>query len=658
MQLMKFSPLALVVASLMSSGGLAAKEWDTVAARATADGYEVRANQFRVAKVPIDYFAGLQAGAGLLTLPLPDGGEVTFTLQAYDLLPADQAAKFPEIKTFKGHNPAAPVETGRFDLGPLGFHAMFTHQGKTVFVDPLSNAEGYAVYYQQDAYSRLEEEADKVIGSDASKALAHKVQVDGNVRKRYVIAISAAGEYTQFHGGSKVLATAAIATLLNRVNEVYQRDVGAEFQLASGNDNIIFTDPISDPFTNTDSDAALNITVQSNAQALPSEPLGAFDIGHVVNTGGGGLAGLGVLCTTGRSRGVTGSSTPQGDAFFIDYVAHEIGHQFGADHTFNGTTNSCGSGNRVADQAWEPGSGTSIMAYAGICGEENIQPHGDPYFHSKSIEQMRAHMATVPTCGTSIDLVNNAPQAAAGASRIIPANTPFALKGAGADLDGDPLTYTWEQIDLGTESSSLATMVDDGSRPLFRFVSPTSSPERILPSLPSLLSGTLAKGEAWPTTNRDLNFRLTVRDGKGGVASDDMKVQVVNTGSAFRLTAPLGVSLTPGASQAVSWDVAGTSLAPISCSKVDLLLTQNEGTSWSSLAVSQPNSGSATVTLPADLASAARLKVACSDNIFFAISPAKLPVVQSGGSSGGGGGGALGLWTLALALLGWQRRRG
>ena len=669
MQLMKFSPLALVVASLMSSGGLAAKEWDTVAARASAaDGYEVRANQFRVAKVPIDYFAGLQAGARSLTLPLPDGGEVTFTLQAYDLLPADQAAKFPEILTFKGHNPAAPVETGRFDLGPLGFHAMFTHQGKTVFVDPLRNADGYAVYYQQDAYSRLEEEADKVIGSEASRALAHKVQVDGNVRKRYVIAISAAGEYTQFYGGSKALATAAIATLLGRVNEVYQRDVGAEFQLASGNDSVIFIDPATDPFYNGDNpdyvsgvssiyeknDTSKNVQVQGDAFA--NGDLGAFDIGHVLNTGGGGLAGLGVLCTTDKSAGMTGSATPVGDAFFIDYVAHEIGHQFGADHTFNGTTNSCGSGNREATQAWEPGSGTSIMAYAGICGDENIQPHSDPYFHSKSIEQMRAHMATVPACGTTLNLVNNAPQAAAGASRIIPANTPFVLKGAGADLDGDPLTYTWEQIDLGTESSSPATMVDDGSRPLFRFVSPTSSPERILPSLSSLLSGSLAKGEAWPTTNRDLNFRLTVRDGKGGVASDDMKVQVVNTGSAFRLTAPLGVALTPGASQAVSWDVAGTTLAPISCSKVDLSITQNEGTSWSNLAVSQPNSGAATVTLPAVLASAARLKVACSDNIFFAISPAKLPVVQSGGSSGGGG--ALGLWTLALALLGWQRRRG
>ena len=671
MHVTKYSTVALLMVSMLGSTSLMASEWGTVAARATADeGYEVRAHQFRVAKVPLDYFAGLQAGANKLTLPLPDGGAVTFALEAYDVLPADLAAKYPQIRTFKGYNPTHPVDTGRFDLGPQGFHAMFSHQGQMVFVDPLRNAEGYAIYYQQDAYSRLEEDADKVIGADA-KTLARKVQVDGNVRKRYTIAISAAGEYTQYHGGSQVLALAAITTLINRVNEVYQRDVGAEFQLARGNDSVIFTDPVTDPFYNGDNpdyvsgvssiyeadDTSKNVLVQG--EAFANGELGAFDIGHVVNTGGGGLAGLGGLCTADKSAGMTGSDKPVGDAFFIDYVAHEIGHQFGADHTFNGTTGSCGGGNREAAQAWEPGSGTSIMAYAGICGDENIQPHSDPYFHSKSIEQMRAHMATVPACGSTLNLVNNAPQAVAGASHIIPANTPFVLKGAGADLDGDPLTYTWEQIDLGDPSSSALDMIDDGSRPLFRFVSPTGSPERILPSLPSLLSGSLAKGEAWPTTNRDLNFRLTVRDGKGGVASDDMKVQVINTGSAFRLTAPIGVALTPGASLAVSWDVAGTTLAPISCSKVDLFITQNEGTSWSNLAVSQPNSGAATVTLPADLASSARLKVACSDNIFFAISPSKLPVVQSGGSSGGGGGGgSLGLWTLALALLGWQRRRG
>ncbi|PKQ79007.1 reprolysin-like metallopeptidase [Aeromonas sobria] len=657
MHVTKKYSLALLVGSLLASPSLIASEWSTLAARATAaTGYEVRANQFRIAKVPLDYFAGLQAGAKQLTLPLPDGGEVTFTLEAYDLLPADLAAKYPQIRTFKGHNPSRPLDTGRFDLGPQGFHAMFSHQGKMVFVDPLRNAEGYAVYYQQDAHSRLDEEVDRVLGAQVSK-LARKVQVDGNARKRYTIAISATGEFTQYHGGSQVLAMAAITTLLNRVNQVYQRDVGAEFVLAMGNDEVVFTNPATDPFDNNDNDAQTNIGVQ--ALYFTNMKLGNFDIGHVLNTGGGGLAGLAVLCTNQKSSGMSGSATPVGDAFFVDYVAHEIGHQFGADHTFNGTSGSCGGGNRVAGQAYEPGSGSSIMAYAGICGEENIQANSDPYFHSKSIEQMRSHMATYPSCGTALTLGNSTPQAVAGRDYVIPANTPFALNGAGSDLDGNALLYNWEQIDLGTESSSAATMIDDGTRPLFRFVAPTPSPERILPSLPSLLSGTLAKGDAWPTTNRDLNFRLTVRDGQGGVASDDMKVQVVKTSSVFRITNPFyGVTLTPGASQALAWDVAGTDQAPISCSKVDISVTQDEGANWTMLAAGQSNNGAATVTLPANLTSSVRLKVACSDNIFFAISPLKLPLVQSGTNSGGGGGGggSLGFWTLALALLGWHRR--
>lgn len=657
MQLMKYSPLALLVAGLMNATGLAASEWNTVAARATAaDGYEVRASQYRIATVPADHFAGLQGGEPRLTLPLPDGKEVTFNLQAYDLLPSDLAARYPGILAFKGYDESNPVETGRFDLGPQGFHAMFSHQGRMVFVDPLRNGEGYAIYYQQDAHSRLEEEADRVIGSQA-KALARQVLVDGNERKRYVIAISAAGEYTQYHGGTVEAGLGAITTLLNRVNEVYQRDVAAEFQLASGNDTIIFTDTATDPFNNDDGDIDANVTVQQQAQTQAGTKLGPFDIGHVVNTGGGGLAGLGVLCTAEKSAGMTGSPDPVGDAFFIDYVAHEIGHQFGADHTFNGTTGSCGGGNREASQAWEPGSGSSIMAYAGICGEENLQANSLPYFHSKSIEQMRAHMATVASCGTPQRLTNNAPQVAAGNDYVIPANTPFVLKGAGADLDQDPLSYTWEQIDLGTESFSVASMVDDGSRPLFRFVAPTALPERTLPSLPSLLTNTLAKGEAWPATNRDLNFRLTVRDGKGGVASDDMKIQVVNTGKAFALTSPLVTPLGAGTSQTISWDVAGTNAAPINCSKVDLSLTRDEGVSWTLLASGQPNSGSASVTIPAGNDGTARLKVACSDNLFFAISPLKLSVTQRGEEGGGGGGGALGFWTLALALLGWQRRR-
>lgn len=658
MQLMKFSPLALVVASLMASGGLAAKEWQTLVARATAaDGYEVRADQYRVATVPTDYVDALRMGARQLTLPLPDGNEVVFTLQPYDLLPADLAAKYPDIMTFKGQSIASPTDRGRFDLGPQGFHAMFSHAGRMVFVDPLPGGAGYAIYYQQYAHSRLEEEADKVIDAKARK-LARQVLVDGNVRKRYIIAISAAGEYTQYHGGTVAAGLGAITTLLNRVNEVYQRDLAAEFQLASGNDTIIYTDPGTDPFLNDDSDIDINVNVQKSAQSLAGTRLGPFDIGHVVNTGGGGLAQLNSLCGGDeRSAGMTGSPNPVGDAFFIDYVAHEIGHQFGAEHTFNGTTGSCGGGNRSPSQAWEPGSGSSIMAYAGICGEENLQANSLPYFHSKSIEQMRAHMASVPACGTAQSLVNNAPQVAAGSDYAIPANTPFVLKGAGADLDGNALTYTWEQIDLGNASFSAASMVDDGSRPLFPFVAPTSVPERTLPSLPSLLTNTLAKGESWPTTNRLLHFRLTARDGQGGVTSDEMQVQVVNTGQAFRLTSPLVTPLAAGHNQTIGWEVAGTNGAPINCSKVDIAMTRDEGASWSLLASGQPNSGSASVAIPAGNDGTARLRVACSNNLFFAISPLKLSVTQRVEEGGGGGGGALGFWTLALALLGWQRRR-
>lgn len=620
--------------------------------------YDVRADKVRVVVPDKPFEPGHLAS--VLTLPLPDGTTVQFDVHPNTLLPDSLAQRYPSINTYNGKAIDQATDTGRFDVTMHGFHGLFTHRGRTFYIDPLQDGFSYAVYEQQDAWRR--QDVDQVLdslGVDRERA----VLVDGNLRKRYTIAISATGEYTQYHGGTKVAALSAIATLLNRVNEVYRREVGAEFQLAADTDKVIFTDPATDPFTNSTQDIAINQT----QQGLLLNP--TFDLGHLLATSGGGVATQRSLCNPfSRSRGMTGGSPPVGDAFFIDYVAHELGHQLGAEHSFNGTADSCATG-RKAHSAWEPGSGSTIMAYAGICGEENLQINSSPFFHSKSIEQMRTLMASLPSCGTDLALANNAPVVDAGGDRVIPANTPFTLVGSALDLDGNPLSYTWEQVDLGNASYSVATMVDDGTRPLFRFVSPTSEPHRTLPAMSSLISGVLAKGEAWPATNRNLQFHLTVRDGQGAVSSDEMVVQVINTGAAFAITAPQVGTMVAGSTQMVTWDVAGTDQPPINCSRVDLALTQNGGSSWTTLASGLANNGSTSVVLPASLTSTARLKLACSNNIFFSINGIKgnasattesASVINNNSAGGGGGGGAVSLIVIFLmgGAAGWRRYYG
>ncbi|WP_181902292.1 Ig-like domain-containing protein [Thalassotalea euphylliae] len=574
-----------------------------------------------------------------ISVPLPNGELVDFVLTKSRVMESQLAEKFSDITTYDGFAIDQPESTGKFELTSVGFRGMFYYQGQLVYLDPkyLDSKRIYTSYFQRDALSStgttltrhqpklstaFYEQLKQARAESPAKAARTPVQL-----KEYRLAITTTGEYTSFFQGSVSNVMAELATLVNRINMIYEQELAVRMILVANNDQLIFTNAASDPFLNeldNDSDEATRVI--SNIIGTSN-----YDIGHVLGTDGGGLAFLGATCINSiKGGGATGSFRPTGDSFYVDLVAHELGHQFGASHTFNGLTQSCGGGNRAANSSYEVGSGSTIMAYAGICGSQNLQSRADPFFHGHSMDQVAAHLARFPSCGVNTAQVNRTPVANAGRDVTIPANTPFTLTGTASDEDGDELTYDWQQFDLGPGSNGPSEQVDDGQRPLFRVFAPQTEPSRTFPRLSDVLTGNLTLGETFATTNRDLNFRLIVRDNKGGVAFDNTVVNVVDTGQAFAVTEPSFNDSWTSAEQIVQWEVANTNQTPISCSAVNISLSVDGGNSFTvELANNAPNNGSFTVNLPAVSSNNARLKVACADNAFFAVNAGRFSVNNS-----------------------------
>ncbi|WP_440874094.1 reprolysin-like metallopeptidase [Thalassotalea sp. PLHSN55] len=565
----------------------------------------------------------------VISLPLPDASLLDFELSNSNSMAPALAQKYPAIKTFQGialnSNDNNELITGRFDITPNGFHGMFSYQGDTAFVEPSPDGEDhqYISYFRSNAQANITnknliEKAPKSIPDDVLAQIENTAKKSAQTGIRtYRFAVSAAAEYTQFHGGTKSSALAEIVTMVNRLNQIFERDLSVNLQLVADNDELIFVDAMTDPFSNSDNDEAINTEVISDIIGVDS-----YDIGHVVGTGGGGLATVGGVCLDSRKgNGVTGSASPTNDSFYIDYVAHEVGHQFNANHSFNGTGGGC-SGNRISSHAYEPGSGSTIMAYAGICGSENLQTSSDEYFHSSSISVIETFIESGrgANCGTVGSETNNHPVVEAGDNYTIPANSAFTLTGSATDSDSSNLSYSWEQYDLGLASFSANSMIDDGTRPIFRAFNPVSEPTRTLPKLTDVLAGTTTKGESYATTDRTLNFRLLVRDSEGGVNYDDMAVNVVNTNEVFELTEPSVGSNWQTNEQTITWNVAGTDGNTIDCGFVDIRLSSDNGDNFThSLALQTPNDGSHEISLSGVTTSQARVKISCSDNIFFAV---------------------------------------
>ncbi len=548
------------------------------------------------------YFDG--AAPVAMDLPMPDGGFDTFLVYETPIMSPGLQAKFPWMKTYAGGSVNDPSATIRVTVTQLGFDAMVMRTGPDVYVDRYSNgnADFYTSYYE---YDLTRENLEWTCHVQASEPVMQAGQRDRSapanrgaptVLRTFQTAITTTGEYTQFFGGTVAAGQAAVVTAINRVSGVYERELAARLQLVPNNNLLIYTNPSTDPWP-----ANPNSLTQIDSVIDGIIGSSNYDVGHLVDTGSGGFAFLGVVCTGSKGGGYTGLTPPNNDRFYIDYLAHELGHQFAGNHTFNGDSGSCSGGNRNGSTAYEPGSGTTIMAYAGICGNDDVQNFSDDYFHWRSLQEMQSHILS-RTCDSEAVTTNTPPTANAGGSIAVPLNTPFKLTGSGSDPDaGDVLTYTWEQADLGPQRDVSAS--DNGSSPIFRSFKGTTSPTRYFPRPVDWRDGVLSRGEKLPTVARTLDFNLTVRDNSpagGGFDIDGTTVQVLAGTSPFRVTSPNAPTTVTNGQLTVTWDVAGTNQLPLFEQNVNILFSEDGGNTFPFvLASGTPNDGSETVTLPA-----------------------------------------------------------
>jgi hypothetical protein len=583
---------------------------------------------------PAEDLVSVNQSSFIINLPMPNGEFTGFNMVESPVMADELANKYPDIKTYLGQGINDRTATLRFDLTQHGFHAMILSVNGTIYIDPYSkgDTEYYISYFKKD-FRPTEEKLNytcSVLGTDSPSALELAELVAGGLDtpsgdelRTYRLAVAATGEYTIFHGGTVAAGLAAIVTAINRVTGVYEHEIAVRFELIPNNDLIVYTNPSTDPYTNNNGFTMLNQN-QANLDAVIGSA--NYDVGHVFSTGGGGVAYLAVICVNGsKAKGVTGLPSPIGDPFYIDYVAHEMGHQFGGNHSFNGNSGACSGGNRNGATAYEPGSGSTIMAYAGICGSNNLQFNSDDYFHNISFVEMVNHTTigsgnncpVITLTGNSPPVVNAGP-----GGYTLPIGTPFMITGSATDPDADPLTYNWEEFDLGPAGHPNSP---SGNAPIFRSFDAKTVPYRIFPKESDLLNNTQTIGEILPTYSRTLKFRLTVRDnraGGGGVDYDEMTMSVSDAAGPFLVTSPnTSVTWLGNTVQTISWDVANTSVAPVNTADVNILLSTDGGVTWPITIISNtPNDGTEQVTIPNEPTTQARVKVEAVGNIFFDLS--------------------------------------
>ncbi|MFT3912315.1 MAG: M12 family metallo-peptidase [Ferruginibacter sp.] len=595
---------------------------------------------------PAEFSDAAKQAPLILALPMPDGSINHFKVVEYSMMEPALQAQFPDIRTYSGQGIEDRTATLKIDWTAFGFHAMILSPVTgSIWIDPYARGTktNYIAYFKKDLVPRqlteigvLSGDESRIDGTTIDNAVPTGGPCLGATLRTYRLAVACTGEYAVAVGGTTApLLHSAIVTSVNRVNGVYETEVTIRLVLIANNNLIEFRVPGTDPFTGND-DAN---TLIGESQTVINANIGAanYDIGHTFSTGGGGLAGLGVVCNnTQKARGITGSPSPVGDAYDIDFVAHEMGHQFGGNHTFNANTGNCfNNGNNTAN--CEPGSGTTIMAYAGICTTNDIQPHSDPQFHAISFNEIGkfSRNAGGSTCGVATATGNTPPVVNAGSNYTIPVSTPFTLTGSATDADAtDVLTYSWEQIDVGAAFGNW-NVTTGANTPLFRSFPPTLLPTRTFPRMADVASGTPTIGEVLPSVARVMDFRLTARDnraGGGGICYAQMAV--TTSGST-----PFNVTSQPTATNwvangtntaTITWTVAGTNVAPFNSPNVSILFSTDGGLTFPyTLVSSTANDGTENIVIPAQATTKGRVMVRSIGNIFFDINTGNITITSA-----------------------------
>jgi subtilisin-like proprotein convertase family protein len=576
----------------------------------------------------------------VITMPNLNGKmEAYEVFEASNFEPALQA-QYPDIRSYIGQSLTDSYAQLRLSISPQGIQTMvFRTDKKTEFMEPYSeDNKVYALYSASRQKGKLPfvcSTEDKIV----AKSLSNKISQNRSSASQLLtlrLALSCTGEYGTYFGGVSG-ALAQMNATMTRVNGVFERDLTIHMNIIANNTSIIYTNATTDPYSNSTpgvSEAVWSTELQNNLTSVIGDS--GYDIGHLFGaSGGGGNAGcIGCVCVDGqKGRGFTspGSGPAMGDDFDIDFVAHEMGHQFGGNHTFS--FDNEGTGVNV-----EPGSGSTIMAYAGIT-DQDVQAHSDDYFHYVTINQIELNMIN-KTCPVRTTITNIAPSVNAGLDYVIPKSTPFVLTGTGLDPDGNALTYCWEQMDsaLGSQkgASSAASATKVGG-PNWRSYSPTASPSRYFPPLENVIANTSTTSgleittEALSSVGRTLNFAFTGRDNviNGGLTKTDaMLVTVDGTAGPFLVTQPnSNVSWVAGTNQTVTWDVAGTNANGINATSIDIFLSIDGGNTYPILLASKvPNDGSETIIIPNNVGATNRIMVKGNNHIFYDISNANFTI--------------------------------